>query len=756
MYKIIITVCLLLSASLVPKIIHADITTMIIREKAGVTTQNYPLTFGHIFKEGTVSQAVAVRVEGQILPTQFDIKRRYPDNSVKHGVISVILPTVQAGRDLEITLVAAPENNSSAAMTKAQILETGVQSEIHLTGLSDSGYVGTLTANLNQAVNAATTLKYWLSGPIITEILVNQKLNNSLNATWEARFYPGWEGIRISNAIENVEGDHRGNISYATDIQLGDNLNPLASQYSKATFQHNHTGRWRKVLWIGQEPPEIEIRYDTDYLIATKQILNYDTSVSVFESDILASYTRWQSSDHDIMGTGYIQTYFPTTGDREEIGQLPRWTMRYLLTMDNRMKEIMLNHAEMASGIPIHYRESDPARSFYGHIISIDDRPTVWLGREDYQYQDAADMLPAPIGSEATVWYVDRAHQTSFAYIPYMVTGERYYLDEMYFWSGYDLGSLNFSYREMEKGLIADQVRGEAWAIRVLAQTAAIAPDNDIEKAYIHEKVLNNISAWKAETSAPGHHPLHSWGDVSCWGEDGGRPTGSIIGCEGTAYRTGAGSGVNENVFPVRHTSLPWQDDWMLLSLCHMKELGYDTQDLLSWIGEFSINRFSHPDASWFDGANYKYPSTYSENVNTIRPYQNIFTWKQANDSFVEKRTEFVSDNAGSYPRKAYAGMSCITDITVQQTSYDGSSNQTTSGQRVYDWMSAQFGNNDVWNNDPNWAIIPRVQVAPVCGNTICETGEDAGCPKDCRTGSSFSMLHYMPGILTRAQKAAP
>lgn len=754
MKNCIATLSLLLIFILSTKLCNADIVNLTIREKAGVTTSSYPLTFGHVFPEGVVTQGIAVKIGETILPTQFDVKRRYPDNSVKHGVISVIIPQITANQDLEISLVTAVENSSSGSMTKAQILATGVESIIQLTGLSDSGYSGDLTADLNESIDAAATLDYWLSGPVVTEIVLRDKLNNSLNANWEARFYPGWDGVRISNCVENVEGNYRGNVDYAVSIQMGDNSNPLSSHYSKSTFQHNRNSRWRKVLWIGQEPPEIEIRYDIDYLISTEQILNYDTSVTVSESAISSSYSRWQSTDHDIMGTGYIQTYFPTTGGREEIGQLPTWTVRYLLSMDNRMKKIMLNHAEMASGIHIHYRESDPTQSFFGHIVSIDDRPTVYLGREDYQYQDADDRLPDAIGSEDTVWHVDRAHQTSFAYIPYMVTGERYYLDELYYWSGYDLGASNFSYRGSDQGIIADQVRGEAWAIRVLAQAAAIAPETDIEQVYIHQKVFNNINAWETETRAVDHHSLHTWGDISCWGEDGGRPTDSIIGCEYS--KTGKGSGVNEHINPVRHISTPWQDDWMILSLCHMKELGYNTQELLSWLGEYSINRFSHPDASWFNGADYRYPSNYVEDVNTSTPYYPIPTWKQVTDSIIDKRTEFVPDNGASYPRKAYAGLSCITDVTVHQVSYDSIIDRNTNGQQVYDWMGAQFGNNDVWNDNPTWAIIPRVEVVPVCGNNICETGESSGCPQDCPvvTFSSGSLLLlYMPPILSGAEK---
>ena len=40
-----------------------------------------------------------------------------------------------------------------------------------------------------------------------------------------------------------------------------------------------------------------------------------------------------------------------------------------------------------------------------------------------------------------TPWTLDRAHQPSLAYIPYLMTGDLYYLEEMHFWASYDLGA---------------------------------------------------------------------------------------------------------------------------------------------------------------------------------------------------------------------------------------------------------------------------------------------------------------------------
>ena len=48
-----------------------------------------PVTFGMVFAKG---DARGVR-EVKDLPTQFDVKRHWPDGSIKHAVVTVALPT---------------------------------------------------------------------------------------------------------------------------------------------------------------------------------------------------------------------------------------------------------------------------------------------------------------------------------------------------------------------------------------------------------------------------------------------------------------------------------------------------------------------------------------------------------------------------------------------------------------------------------------------------------------------------------------
>jgi hypothetical protein len=659
-----IRISILLIILALPQFVYAaqSITSLTIREKANVTTSNYPLTFGHVFKKGDVANGITVIADGVSLETQCEIRCRYDDGSVRHAVISVILPKVESNHDLILQLAPSSDSSNSGGMSKTEILATNVGSKINLNGLSGSGYSGNLIADLRKAISDSDDFKYWLNGPVCTEVLVTQRLNNSLNAAWEARFYPDTQfGIRVSNAIENVEADYRGNISYAVEIQLG-NSSPVVA-YSKSTFAHITSSRWRKVLWIGKEPPEVEIRYDLPYMISTGHVMNYDTSLTVSESKLSEAYSAFLSTDHDIMGNGSMAKYMPMTGGRQEIGILPTWATRYLLSMDNRMREVTLRHGDLSGHWPIHYRESDSSKSFYGHIVSIDDRPSV---RTSGDYASTwgfpEDNLPSAIGSLSTDWTPDRSHQGSFAYLPYLITGEYYYLQEMYYWAGWDLsqgpGHIDWG-RNYAEGLIRDQVRGEAWAIRNIAQASALAPDSDIEKAYFNSKISNNIREWMKEQ---GRYPLMNWGLGKCT---------KIAVCE---------SG-----------TLPFHEDFMLVSLAHMKDLGFSTGQILDWFSSFVINRFSHPDFNPYNGAVYILPI-----VNHDGSYM---TWAEVNAALGEQSGSQPSsfpdpDYAFSYRFVSLAALSCVT--------------QYPNGLKAYNWMKANVNTQSCLNDDPTWGFIPR------------------------------------------------
>ena len=185
------------------------------------------------------------------------------------------------------------------------------------------------------------------------------------------------------------------------------------------------------------------------------------------------------------------------------------------------------------------------------------------------------------------------AHQPSLAYIPYLVTGDYYYLEEMWFWSGWNLASGNRGVSPVEQGwLITEQTRGMAWAVRNWPTPPTCLPTAALEKAYITQKINNNLTYWLSTVRQRANYPcIRYWESQQQIGADGGRPDAASM--------------------PTAATTLsPWQDDFVLLVLGHIKDIGFDSRpadQLARRVASSSAS--AHPGFNWFRGAPYHIPA---------------------------------------------------------------------------------------------------------------------------------------------------
>lgn len=704
---------------LVPAQLYAGtITTLTLHEKEGSTSINYPLTFGHVFKKGDVYNGIIIEHESSNLTTQFDVKNTWEDGSVKFGVISVVIPQVDANGTETLTIKTGPANSSAGAMDTTAVLTTDVESNISLTNIDGSGYTGSLSSSLRDQVSMGS-LDYWLEGPVCTEILENQQLNNSLNAAWEARFYPGTSyGVRISNSIENVNVLYRGNINYDVAIALGES-SPV-TVYTKTGFTHYHGSRWRKVYWIGTEPPETELHYDTDYLASTGAILRYNTNLSVPESAISDIYSDFLNSDRDLGDNGLMKKYFPGQGGRPEIGILPKWSAMYLLSYDNRLRDIVIGQGHIAGHVPrLHAREGDNSKSNYGGVVTINDRTN---------YDQSGDWgggVPSPIGNRDTGgWAPDRSHHGSFAYIPYLITGDYWFYMENMYWGGFVIAfdeykregtgnTQDFSEgHDKSWGIIFDQMRGLAWSIRTLTDSAFIALDDSIEETYFREK-LNNNFWWLYQANQPGKHGLHA----------------ILIPRDQVRAYCKADTSVP---YHYGYELAPWMHDFMILALRHSLEQGTVADEssmvnLLHHTGYFTVGRaVNHPNFNKWDASGYWWPLGDADGelpFYTEGDWSGYWTEVLYDDTFVPRGQSLPHSDLSRYDY-SYSYLAChiaslkmLTGVTDQQEAVTFlEENQTLSKLA----------------SDPTWAFLsmadlPAADEAPTTsGGATFTTGGSA------------------------------
>jgi len=548
---------------------------------AKIAQTNVPFTFGQIFKAGDLQNNTVLTGRfdnGDAVPLQIDVKATHADGSVRHAVVSGVIPTLAAGQTRTLQLVGGGTAATGTAATTAQLLNSGFTAAFSATV---NGIVYQASADQLIKDGKATT---WLAGPNVTEWHVSAPLtaadgtqHRHLTARFAVRWYEGSKKARVDVAIENNWAYEPSPQNYTYDAQFLIGGKPV---YVKPGFVHYHRARWRQLGWWGTAAPELNVKHDTAYLLATRALPNYDQSITVPESHLATIKTKWTGAITEPMNVGVANGYMPSTGGRNDIGLQPGWNVVYLLSMDSRARDIALGTASLAGTWPTHYRDKLTDKP-----ISVIDYPYMTiLGRPGDTYNrplKRSEAFPACASVEIckNPFTADTSHQPNFAYLPYLVTGDYYYLEELQFWTMWSVFSSNPYYREFEKGLVhPDQVRGQAWTLRTLAEAAYITPDGHPLKSHFTRVMDSNLD-WFNQTYVTGTTTSN--------------PLGIITNGYSIVYSGNTGIG-------------PWQDDFFTSAIGHAAELGFTkAEPLLRWKAKFPIDRMIGQGSCWIGGAMY-------------------------------------------------------------------------------------------------------------------------------------------------------
>jgi hypothetical protein len=539
-----------------------------------------PVTFGQVFAVGHLlrTQGLSGRLDdGTTIPLQVDVKATHPDGSVRHAVISAVLPRLGVGIVSNLSLVKEADVAAKQAVTPDALLAAGLNASFHA-NIGGIDYYASADDLLKSAPRTA-----WLAGPVAGEWLVSAPLMTSakvahphLSARFAVRWYPAQKKARVDVTVENNWAYEPAPQNFTYDAQVLVAGQPV---YSKAGLTHLHHARWRKVFWWGGSEPKVNIKHNTAYLIASRAVANYVQPLTVPEATLANLQKNWQGPVTEPMGAGLAMAYMPSTGGRGDIGLLPSWAAMYLLSMDKRAKDVTLGQADLAGSWSSHYRDRRTDRP-----VSIVDYPYMTIvGSQSNTLNPATkqyESFPTCASTTActTTFHHDSAHQPGFAYLPYLVTGDYYYLEELQFWTMYNVFSLNAYYRGYAQGLMyLDEVRGQAWSMRTLSEATYITPDADPLKQQFAQFLSNNLDWYNREyTDNPAANTL-----------------GALVHGGAAHYMNG--------------TSLsPWQDDFFTSAIGHAAELGFTKADrLLQWKAKFPIARMTGAGACWIDAAIY-------------------------------------------------------------------------------------------------------------------------------------------------------
>lgn len=217
-----------------------------------------------------------------------------------------------------------------------------------------------------------------------------------------------------------------------------------------------------------------------------------------------------------------------------EVAPIPRFYLKWLYIARNTdipiatrlayFNKPLIGNAQAATNAPLHFRDDGTGTAFcanlcttgalksldvHGRIFSIDAYPSKSLwNNQPVPYTTVSGCASGqPCYPTTNGWSVLSANDTTHAYapafVPYVLTGDWYWMSEQMFWSGWSAGSNNpgdsgnigrggrIGYLNNSGGVF---MRGQSWLLRNVAQGAAILPDGLPEKEYLHTILDNTVA----------------------------------------------------------------------------------------------------------------------------------------------------------------------------------------------------------------------------------------------------------------------
>jgi hypothetical protein len=753
-----------------------------ITEKSGAQQPGRPFTIFRVFVQGEIANYPHPSVSGTPLTVwQSNVETRWPDGSVQQALISFPLNLAQGGA---VTVSFVNDPNACYVGNQAAC-DGAAPNQSQILGFNSGSWGASIeTANgaSTQAANASTMVqngdwRFWIKGPVANIVIAEDRspalkydfgwhctsgcasataqygtkffdysrsswtvdgTNRSLHPIFVLTQYQGWPGVKEEYILENDWITTVQDQSYNLTLKSGQALTNV--QFSRSGLAQVARSRWRKTFWDGQMPGSVNIDYNMSYLIASRAIANYDTSKVVSPSAIAQEIQKWSASDQaDIASvgstySGTVYKAFPSTGGRPDIGLMPEWGVLYLFSMNPTLYQEVIGDAEAMGYAPNHYREAAPNRFFddlhttsaFGRTVSADARP-VFLSGEVPNTSPGLDADQATVvgGISNNHWdTMDIAHQPDPMYVAYLLTGDWYLLEEIYFWAAYDLtvatpGTCvwcrhdNWAFINDSQG----NTRGTAWTTRNVAHAAWVAPDGTPEKTYFLQKLNYNIAVREGIMNITNGNfagdPRWTWGRnaVALQRQD---PLWWV------AHNQGA---PNSQVAPGLpcFVEAPWQENYVNVSFGHIEELGFSTitplrqtaaKNLLHMILDPGYTPKTLIANYWLGTRGY---APDCNNAPPLASWTDVINTIPATEIAASQGrwAAGASDAAGGYPTIALAASSFLVGLN------DG----TASGANAWVWMQNNVTNQAALNDNPMWAFVPRLGAA--ANASACDLNQD-------------------------------
>jgi hypothetical protein len=479
-------------------------------------------TFGQVFLPGEIPRGSAptATIGGAGIAIQMDVKTRHQDGSVEMAVLAAERPALAVGAAAELKLGVGPQASAAPISLATALAGHSFVAELVVSG--GGSYRVDVLAELGKALSAGTA-SFWQQGELASQARVEVTLAGSQRLVFDVTAFKGG-GFAVDAQFNNdrAMGSTGGGVSYDLAVRMDGKLvaqeSVTQAQYQnfQRSFASNaHDGGQ------GAGSPEagwLNIRQDIAHLQATGAIAKYDLGLELTAGAVEQARQITQAPDFgDALAVNGVTQYMPMPGGRGDIGFTTASNVSWLISQNADMAQLALGQAQTAGAIPWNFY--DAANKTW---LNTDAYPRLWTdprgGTGTPGDRNSGGLTQQMSGD--TGWTPEIAHQPDLSYVPYLLTGERWILDNLQAQAVFNLMHTWPHERQDGQGLLANggEVRGGAWALRQIGEAAWASPEGSAEQAYFAKVndtnwkwLVSKIPEWTAiQGEAHGYIPAPS------------------------------------------------------------------------------------------------------------------------------------------------------------------------------------------------------------------------------------------------------
>jgi hypothetical protein len=635
-----------------------DLCSLGFRHRGDVAHPGGIVSLAHPFAAGLVRPDTSLHIAGS--PAQMDVGATHPDGSVRHALLAARLPPLRPGEMLATTIALAPPVQTVAETPGS---EPPLTCDVVVT-LTPQG-AAPVTLDVGAAFRTGPVDR-WRSGKLVAEgrvripapaLAEDFELVCDLACHADAtppRLDIGFCRERTHFTRQAAKPPVAPDIAYEVTVtDRGRNV------YQDSVSRHSRAQNWHHVL--GEVP--VHVVFDIHALRVSGAVI-HDPSLGVARGTLDAFVIRpappltpfHVGGIHAING---LTLYMGQTGDRPDIGPETMPVACWLITQEAKVAEYCLWQAEGASSIPWHWW--DAATGSYGFVS---DYPDLWPGWPGHTGPDAQ--------TTGGGWFVDVSHQPDASFVPWLLTGRRKFLDDLLAQAVTSVNWFNPAYRQKDKGLICQypdapyqqQVRGQAWSLRQIAQAAAFAPDRERLKAPLTQVTRSNLAGLRAISDTIPEGELRYW---------------------------------------VTSRPATWEQDYMASSLATADALGFeDAWPVLQNMMGFLAGIMLSPDFYPKDCCAYTLPISLETK-----------TWLEARDGFIAQKAKYPGSANHSGMGVDWAGNTFRPYYSARRGTLSYAAHKgDAKAQKALRWFLANVGSGpSVGATDAGWQLDPTFAI---------------------------------------------